>query len=255
MIGAVVVTHNSEKQIAKCIESLKKEGVTDILVVDSASQDKTQHVVLSTGCKFILLNENKGFGTAANKGAQEMNTDYVLFINPDAYVLPGSIEAVQDIYAKEKEVGVIGMMLLDTNGIPEAHSFGSEPTLSTLFNRHVSSLPSPTSPMNVDWVSGGALCIPRSLFLEVGEFDESFFLYWEDVDLCTRVRNAGYSVLITPHARAIHLHGASHSDERLKTRMYDLSADRYYKKHYATHIWYLQRILRNIYRWLQSGPL
>ncbi|OGY30904.1 MAG: hypothetical protein A2805_03890 [Candidatus Andersenbacteria bacterium RIFCSPHIGHO2_01_FULL_46_36] len=254
-IGAVIVTHNSEQYITKCVESLRGEGITDIVVVDSASTDTTLQEVNASQVQVIALSENKGFGYAANKGAQHMNTDYVLFINPDAYLETGALQYAQDLFDGGEKIGVVGLALQDDQGISESAGYGYEPTLMQLMRRQRKSsfrpahvIPRLDRGIHVDWVSGGAMVVKKAIFDQLGGFDEQFFLYWEDVDFCRRVRQAGYSVWVHPQARAIHIRGASQADTALKTRIYDMSADRYYKKHYSTSIWLLQRILRKIYR-------
>lgn len=254
-IGAVIVTHNSKKYITKCIESLTTEGIQSVVVVDSASADGTLESIVATHVKTITLKENKGFGYAANRGAQELNTDYVLFINPDATVVPGSIQKILHVFEGMKNVGVVGMSLQNLRGVPENAGYGDEPTLMQLLYRKLSSRPpslpgrqAGRDPRRVDWVSGAAMVFNRELFTRLHGFDEDFFLYWEDVDLCAKVRVAGYTVWTHPLSLATHIRGASHTNMKTKTHMYDASADRYYKKHYPTYIWFIQRLLRNIYR-------
>lgn len=252
-IGVVIVTHNSKDYIGACITSLRSEGVTNTVVVDSASTDDTLQDVNALHVQVIALSENKGFGYAANRGAQHMNTDYVLFINPDAYLETGALRCIQDFLKRVSEAGVIGMMLQDTHGMSEHAGYGYEPSLIRLMHRIVIPVLSAgwrtgSTPFQIDWVSGGAMVVKKAVFDQLGGFDERFFLYWEDVDFCRRVRQAGYSVWVHPQARAIHIRGASQADAALKTRIYDMSADRYYKKHYSTTIWLIQRALRKIYR-------
>lgn len=246
-IGAVVVTHNSESHIEKCIESLKREGLQTI-VVDSASTDGTKDKLSHLKTETIILSENRGFGHAVNEGVKNVNTDYVLFINPDAYLESGALEGFTDFIQQHPNIGIIGLSLWDEEGKSEIASFGNEPTLQRLLTRHRFNTGPLTEAWRVDWVSGGAMLVKKSLFEELGGFDEGFFLYWEDVDICRRVRQVGYSVWVYPQAKAIHARGASQADMAEKTRIYDMSADRYYKKHYSTTIWLLQGILRKIYR-------
>lgn len=249
-IGAVIVTHNSENHITSCAQSVRQEGVSHIVVVDSASMDRTLQIVNALGVQTIPLPHNKGFGYAANKGAHMLNTDYVLFLNPDANLASGALEHVTKLLTRDSTIGIIGMMLQAPSGVPERYCFGDEPSLSTIMGRKYKKDRIPNKPMKVDWVSGGAMVIARNVFTQIGGFDESFFLYWEDIDLCKRARKAGGTVWLHPDAVAIHARGASQEDSRVKTLRYDTSADRYYKKHYPTPIWLLQRILRKVYRHL-----
>ncbi len=247
-VGAVIVTHNSKDHVAACVESVRREGITAIVIVDSASTDTTLSEVRALGVQSIVLSKNKGFGFAANTGAQNMNTDYVLFINPDAYLETGALGIVQNFLSRTQKTGIVGMMLRDVRGNSEKECFGKEPGLLHLLARKFQQRAIFQAPFRADWVSGGAMIVDRKLFSLIGGFDEQFFLYWEDIDLCLRVRQEGYSVWVHPQAKAVHVRGASHLDMAIKTRIYDVSADRYYKKHYSTTIWLLQKIFRKIYR-------
>lgn len=247
-IGVVIVTHNSKQHISTCIESVRHEDVTNIVVVDSASTDTTLIEVRALNVQVIVLSENKGFGHAANVGAQTMNTDYVLFINPDAYLELGAIQNVKDLLIKSKQAGVVGIMLQDMQGNQEKQCFGKEPSLVRLITRKFQHAVALQTPFQTGWVSGGAMIVKKELFARIGGFDEDFFLYWEDIDVCRRVREAGYTVWLHPQARAFHARGASQEDGKAKTRIYDTSADRYYKKHYPTYIWLIQHMVRKMYR-------
>lgn len=247
-IGAVIVTHNSKDHIAACIESIRREGIANIVVVDSESRDTTLTEARALGVQGIALSENQGFGYAANIGARRMNTDYVLFINPDAYLETGAFGRIQDVLNRVQKIGIVGMMLQDVRGKLEKECFGKEPSLIHLLVRKFQRRPMLQIPFQADWVSGGAMVVDTKLFSRIGGFDEQFFLYWEDIDFCRRVRQEGYSIWVHPQAKATHIRGASQADMTVKTRIYDVSADRYYKKHYSTPIWLLQRILRKVYR-------
>ncbi len=247
-IGVAIVTYNSARDIKACIESVIREGLQDIAVVDSASEDETVKVITELGQPIQVLGTNQGFGYAANRAARMTNTEYVLFLNPDSTLQPGSIQSLNRTLEENPHAGIIGMLLCDSNGKPEYMAYGDEPTLWRMILRRVvrpTSL-SVTSP--VDWVSGGAFLVKRSVFDAVGGFDEDFFLYWEDVDLCRRVREKGYPVLMSPKAKVTHIRGGSNLSSVQKTRAYDQSADRYFKKHYSWAIWKIQRFLRKLYR-------
>lgn len=247
-IGVAIVTYNSARDIKACIESVIREGLREIGVVDSASEDETVQIITGLGQPVEVLDANKGFGYAANRAASMTNTEYVLFLNPDSTLQEGSIQSLIRTSKENPHAGIIGMLLCDSAGLPEYMAYGDEPTLLRMVLRRLirPKRISATSP--VDWVSGGAFLVKRSVFKAVGGFDESFFLYWEDVDLCRRVRQKGYSVLMDPIAKVTHIRGGSNLSSIQKTRVYDQSADRYFKKHYSWAIWKIQRFLRKLYR-------
>jgi len=250
-IGAVIVTHNSASTIQTCIQSLLDEGITDIIVVDSNSSDNTANILRTQKSKTILLRENKGFGYAANKGARVLNTDYVLFLNPDAYIQKGFAASILDTFAKDLKTGIVGGLLVDATGVPEQSSYGNTITMFEMFVRQFHQNIIPNKPASVGWVSGGALVIQRKLFQDIGGFDESFFLYWEDVDICRRVHESGFAVYVDPNARATHLRGASSKDLKQKTALYDASANRYFQKYYPPLLCHIHLVMRKLYRRLR----
>lgn len=254
-IGAVVVTFNNARTIKQCLSSLISSGLTSIVVVDNASSDQT---LAAIGEMLVIIagnEENVGFATAANKGARLLSArssqvpDYVLFINPDAALEAenGISEAVKYL-DNHPRVGVAGLMLCAASGQAEPNGFGQEVTLASLVGRKLNQVV-PTSPTAVGWVSGGAMLVRRTLFEQLEGFDSGYFMYWEDVDLCRRARQAGAQVVILPSVKVRHERGASLLDHRRRTALYDQSADRYFRRHYATPIWLMQKFLRLIYRW------
>ena len=247
-IGAVIVTYNSKNTVCACIDSVRSEGVSDIVIVDSNSTDGTQTGISNLDAQVIVLDKNRGFGFAANAGADLLNTDYVLFINPDAYLKPGALSSMMRVMSSRKKIGIVGGMLVDGQGVPEQYSFGQTVTPFGIVMRARRSKKSVSGPVSVGWVSGGALLVNRRVFQSIGGFDDGFFLYWEDVDLCRRIKECGFDVYIDPNATVVHVRGASSADIREKTELYDASATRYFQKYYPPFIWRTHLIARKIYR-------
>lgn len=257
-VKAVVVTHNNEETIRSCLESLQRNGVADIVVVDNTSSDQTAKTLGNLPVKLVVNKENVGFARAANQGAQSITdyrlpiTDYILFLNPDAALQPGSLAGAVSYLQQHPQVGAAGLLLCDKTGRPERDAFGSEVTPLSLFTRHLKKYKLPITdyrlPIKCAWVSGGALLVRRSVFEDIGGFDQQFFMYWEDVDFCRRVRGAGRTVVIIPAARVVHRRGHSLLDGRRKVTLYDQSADRYFRKHYPALIWLSHRWLRRTCR-------
>ena len=253
-IGVAIVTYNNSRDIARCIASVRKEGLQHIAVVDSKSTDATQQELTRLGCEYQVTDENKGFGYAANKAARMLNTEYVLFINPDSHIQSGAVARVIQTITTHPHAGIIGMLLCSPGGKPEAFGYGDEPSMLKIITRRFFRESLSEKPFYTDWVSGGAFMISKKVFDDICGFDEGFFMYWEDVDLCKRVRGMGYKILMDPQARVTHMRGGSSMDENEKATIYDQSADRYFKKHYSTTIWYIQRLLRKWYRAYYSRP-
>lgn len=254
--AAVVVTYNSAGSIERCIASLQDNGISEIVVVDNASTDNTVSIVRQlSGVHTITLishDTNKGFGAACNVGAAGVTSPLILFLNPDAYLHSNSLELALAYFSRHPTVGVVGLSLREQSGKQQLNNFGPEVTLWSLITRKLVYQKASTHPVVCGWVSGGAMIVRTSAFVGLGGFDTRYFLYWEDVDLCKRLRHAGWKVVWLPTAHAGHDRGQSLLDNRRKTELYDSSADRYFRTHYATAIWLLQRYSRKIFRLFSS---
>jgi len=231
-IGAVVVTYQTPaKLLARCRRSLKENGITDQQVVNNSTN-------------------NLGFAAAANLGAKQLSNEFILFLNPDAELTPHSLSLPVQYFSAHPKVAILGPLMYGPDSVCEAGCYGQPINLWSLFSRHLVTTRPPVNTQAVGWISGGAMLVRRSVFRQLSGFDPNFFLYWEDVDLCRRVWHSGYAVHLLPAWRVFHRRGASLSDLALKTRLYDKSADNYFRKHYSKPIWLLQHYLRLLYRLL-----
>ncbi len=213
MIGIVVVTYNSGAEIGACLDAAKATGA-EIVVVDNGSQDRTREEVASHGVRLIANPENRGFAAAANQGIASLNTTFVLLLNPDA-VIVGGIENL-------KCEAAAGGRLLDAFGNPQTgfmvRRFPTPVALAfeaLLINRIWPCNPvnrawrcldlNPSQPGPADQPAGAFLMIRREIWRQLGGFDESFYPLWfEDVDFCKRLHDAGFTARYVPEAVAIH---------------------------------------------------
>ena len=236
--GAVVVTYQTPNRLFQsCLASLRISGIQDISVTNNTQEN------------------NPGFATAANKGAARLTNKYLLFINPDATLAPGALAVAQEYLEHRPTVGIVGFLLNSPGGQLETMSFGPPVTPVSLITRHLTKSTVPARPAPVGWVSAGALIVRHRLFKQLGGFDPQFFLYWEDVDLCRRALAAKYQVVLHPGAQAIHQRGASLLDNCRRTKLYDQSADKYFRKHYPKMICLMVRSARFLYRLLSPRAL
>jgi GT2 family glycosyltransferase len=194
----------------------------------------------------VLANaENVGFSRACNQGARESRTPFLLFLNPDATLTPGSLPALTALVDARPQVGIVGPRTRSASGAIQV-STGDD--LSPLAERRQRRLVRGVAEGNpsvlaeaealhavereVDWVSGACLLIRREAFDAVSGFDERFFLYEEDADLCRRVREAGWKVMFSPAAEARHALGRSMARAKERARLeYQRSHLLYYRKH------------------------
>lgn len=250
-IGVVIVNfcqwRNTNRLVRQLLHSdAIRDGEATIAVVDNASPDDpiAKKLQRLDGVKVELNRRNEGFAAAVNRGAAKVESDWILLLNPDVSVDDGFLDEV--VLATEQAVradattGVVGFQLRDSDGSPQA-SAGSFPTFaSTLAGllrprsrrkcRHLET----DSRHDVEWVTGGCLLVRRDCFEELNGLDERFFLYYEDVDFCRRVRETGRSVWYDPSVAIAHhspLHGRRVSAPlRLMTRHALLAyADRHWK--------------------------
>jgi GT2 family glycosyltransferase len=168
------------------------------------------------------LGRNGGYGAGNNAVLGQVKGEYVIFLNPDTVVFPGELEAWIDWMDKRPDVGASGPRVLNPDG-SDQHSTCRFPTLMTPVYRRTILGKTPWGKkalsqylmenmnrnieQDVDWVQGSALCIRRSVLAQIGNFDERFFMYFEDADLCRRVWKSGHRVAYTPSARIVHYHG------------------------------------------------
>jgi GT2 family glycosyltransferase len=248
-VSAVVVSYNTRDDVLRCLGSLERDAgmPLEVLVVDNGSEDDSVDAVRREFPSVLLLDngENLGFARAANRGLRAARAPYALILNSDAEVLPGALEAMVSILDERPGVGAVGPRTLGSDGTPQV-SFG--PALGPLAewrqrrlvrgvrNRRPETLREVEqrgrSESEPDWVSGACLLARREALEAVGLFDEGFFLYEEDVDLCLRLRRAGWRIVYTPAATVVHHLGRSVARIPSRARIeYHRSHIRYYRKH------------------------
>jgi GT2 family glycosyltransferase len=215
-IDVVIVNWNTGDDVAACVASLcgaTGGRVARVVVVDNASTDGSVEVLeRCADVHLVRATQNLGFASGANLGAQHTRSRLVLFLNPDARVLPEAIAVAADFLDAHPEFGIVGPLLVDGAGAwqPSAGRFNvlGHLLLDTRLARR-----QPRRSRPVDWIHGAFLLISRDLFRRLGGFDERFFMYGEDMDLCARARAAGYRTAIVPEARAVH-YGNRSGDKR-----------------------------------------
>ncbi len=240
-ISLVFVNYQSVQYLKMALESLlsfeRETDFFEVIVVNNDVSESRSLQELRQTVRFALIEsgENSGFGHGNNLGAKQARGTLIGFINPDTLWTGACLRGVARTFDEEQSIGVLGLTLLDTGRKPEPWSAGDAPTLLNLVRDNV--IPSrPVLPKTgnlsfFDWVSGGALFIRAALFSDVGGFDERFFMYFEDVDLCMEVRKRRF--LVARHAAfsLIHLGGRSSSSARFQKKQFYASQKKYFEKH------------------------
>ena len=230
--SAIVVTYNSAGQITACLEALRNEGGWQRIVVDNASQDDTvERAHKADPAASVLTNaKNIGFAAAANKGARLASGRILLFLNPDAIAQPGALDALSKELEQEGVGAVGGALSHSCDEVDRGFCVRRFPTMLSmaaeilLLNRLWPSNPlnrdyrcldlDYAKPQQVDQPAGACLAVRREAWTSIGGFDERFFPLWfEDVDLCRRLRARNWKILYSP--AGTFLHSGGHSANRL----------------------------------------
>jgi N-acetylglucosaminyl-diphospho-decaprenol L-rhamnosyltransferase len=245
----VIVSYNTSDELDACLASIYAHlpaRLERLVVVDNASTDSTVARAQSRWSQvhIIALEHNVGFGAANNMALREPGPPLVLLLNSDTIVPPGAIDRLVDRLQATGAVAA-GPRLVDASGHPEV-SFG--PMLTPLaevgqaFRQRLAKWRDPLSrsyirrlvsrERTVDWVSGACMLLRRDAVLRAGLFDERFFMYEEDIDLCVALRANGGRILFTPRSEIVHLRGRSVARTgAVRPVHYDRSHVAFYEKH------------------------
>ena len=248
-VGVVVVGYESRDVLLGALDSIAAHAglPAEVAFVDNASTDGSVDAVRARHprARIVANPVNRGFSAACNQGWRALETPLVLFLNPDAEVRPGAVPALAAVFDRRSDAGVAGPRTLNDDGTVQV-STGPDLTLASerrqrrlvagVRDRAPSALAEADARHSrehePDWVSGSCLMARREALEAVGGFDEGYFLYEEDADLCRRVRAAGFRVVFTPEAVVRHRLGRSMSKAAARARAeYDRSHLRYYRTH------------------------
>ena len=280
-ISAIIVTWNSFQWISNCLKSLMNDLSSfcyKIVVVDNASADETPDLIRENFPEVILVRNavNEGFAQACNRALLECKSEYVLFINPDTEVIPGMTDTLISFMKGHPEAGAIGPTLLNTNGSLQL-SGNTFPNLKNIwfeslfldrlfpgnrfFGSHKLSHLNRSEVCKVDWTMGSCLLLRKEALDKAGSFDNRFFLFFEETDLCLRLKKAGYEVYIIPEAKIVHGGGSSHLQNYNTNKIvhYHRSLFHYFNKNLpAQLLWvrvavFIRSVIR-IFMWLSLYP-
>jgi N-acetylglucosaminyl-diphospho-decaprenol L-rhamnosyltransferase len=248
--AVVIVNHNTREDLLGCLESLRGAGADEILVVDSGSSDGSLEAVAAgfPDVRRVAL-DNVGFGRAANAGVQLTDSGAVVLANADTVFATGAAAALGEYLDKHADVGAVGPVVRFPDGRLQL-SARAFPSIGQALGHAVFGLWWPRnrwtrayrltdwdhlSERDVDWLSGCCLALRRSAFEAVGGFDPAYFMFVEDVDLCARLREAGWRVVFAPVTEVVHAIGASVSRKRFRMVVeHARSLDRFFGRRYAT---------------------
>jgi GT2 family glycosyltransferase len=290
-VSAIVVSFNSRAYLERCLSSVL-DAVDDVVVVDSVSSDGSADLVRERfpSIRVIELGENSGFGAAMNVGVAETTGDYLLLLNPDTWATDGAVATLVACAESDAQAAVVGPRLSNPDGTLQ-RSVRGYPTpwrlvteyfflrrlapRSKLLNSFYGAGFDHRSMRNAEFLVGAVLLVRRTAFDDVGGFDDDFFMFNEEVDLCYRLTHTGRRVVFCPAAEFAHVGGASTSlvwsdmyREQLRSHLRFLAKHRgpeVAERARGTLAWAMrlralvfrgerQRLSRAAARWLASAP-
>ena len=243
----------------------------EIIVVDNASGDGTAQMVRERfpPVHLIANASNRGFAAANNQGLAVASGRHVLFLNPDTLVHPGALAAMVAALDANEKIGACGPQLLNADGSiqPSARRFPDYGALlhqytplrllrlcRGAYRRYKMADFDFSSAADVDSLMGAAMCVPRRVLEKVGAFDERFFVYLEEVDLCRRIREAGYRVRFEPAGRITHLGGVS-AASATASLFFCRSLFRYIRKYHGPIAGFMLVFILRLGMFLREGML
>ncbi|MEO1315630.1 MAG: glycosyltransferase family 2 protein [Pseudomonadota bacterium] len=197
LVTVVIVTYRSAKVVPAALASVPS-GVP-VVVVDNDSRDPSAALAAAADATVVRNDRNLGFGTACNQGAAVARTPFILFLNPDARLRPGSLAKLVSTLLADGLVAAAGPILTTAGRVLRPRratllDLGEMPTFAA----------APSTPCDVGFISGAAMLVRTDAFRAIGGFDERIFLYLEDDDLCVRLRSAGWRLRLAPEAVVAH---------------------------------------------------
>lgn len=257
-LSIILVNHNGGRYIEDCLDSIRKnvKGLkSEIIVVDNHSTDGSVDMLQRRYPSIRLLSnhENVGFSRANNQGLRASTGHYVLIINTDTLVYSDSIKKMMAEMKKHPDRGGVGPALL-TGKDDYQVSFGGKvnffsETVKKLFLNRLSRnrLRKNQKKRQVEWLSAACFLSRRDVLERARGFDEQYFLYFEDIDLCMRIRERGWRLVYLPEARVFHIGGASTRQRKLNSRFHYRKSQLYfYKKHCSPFSLFLLKVFLSV---------
>lgn len=224
MLSIIIVNYNTKKMTKNCIKSIEKSTLCnyEIIVVDNSDKKDQKYNTADRKVR-IIYTSNNGFGKACNKGAKIARGEYLLFLNPDTLIQNRTLDNCLNFLKTHRSIGAVGCKVTDANGKIDHSCKRSIPTVSSsimyltglsrlfpnsrFFSKYHLTYIDENKIQSVGSLSGSFMMMSKKIFNKVCGFDERFFMYGEDIDLCCKIRRSGYSVVYYPYASIIHLKG------------------------------------------------
>lgn len=243
VISVLTVTYNSEQFIERYLTSLNKHlpKNAEVIIVDSGSTDKTVKIIKKFKVQLIESKENIGFGRGNNLAAKASSGEFLLLLNPDTELIDDSITKLLEFAQQHLEAGIVVPKLMKFDGSVQ-ESVSKLPTIVGAIKEYYLGIknsykfytPQGNEYVEVENAVGAAMLINKKIFEKAGGFDKKYFLYFEDLDLCRKVRKMGYQIIYYPKAVFKHIVGAAGGDSQKRREWLKDSARLYHGWFYET---------------------
>lgn len=261
-LSIVIVNYNSSSVLKNCLESIRKNknGLDlEVIIVDSNSPKENEQANLllfekeyqDLALKLMLMEDNRGFGAANNKGARRAVGKYLFILNADTIVENNALCQMVDFLENNLHTAIVGPKLINKQKQIQEWSCGPKTSLLKTIKNNFGFIPKhlwqANSSIKVDWISGASLMIRKNVFNKIQGFDENFFMYFEDEDLCWRVKDLGYVIYYLGNTMMTHLGGQSFEHNNIKPlqkKYFYRSQDYFFEKHYGAVTTVFMKILR-----------
>jgi N-acetylglucosaminyl-diphospho-decaprenol L-rhamnosyltransferase len=238
----VIVSYRSRELLRECLAALRAHAPGHrVTVVDNDSRDGTVELLAREfpAVRLIANDRNAGFSAANNQAIRGGDSTYVLALNPDTRVTPRALDRLLEVMEERAEVGILGCRLELEDGTLDHAAKRSFPTVAGALGHFAGVQTQYRAPDvesgPVDAVNGAFMLMRRSVLEEIGLFDEGYWMFMEDLDLCYRCREAGHLVWYEPSVTVVHVKHGSHGDIRGPKLDYAFhyGMARFYRNHYA----------------------
>jgi O-antigen biosynthesis protein len=255
-ISIIIANYRSERYLKNNLVSVYGKIIPlascEIIVVNNDEKENLTEIKNNfPDIKIIDHRKNIGFGSANNLGAKMARGRYLFFLNPDSEIISDNIRQVIDEFESNEKIGIIGSQLLEADGKIQKWSAGEEINFTSLVLNNIG-LPRDKKIWKrkekkaADWVSGTAMFARKEVFEKIGGFDGQFFMYFEDADLCRRIKKTGKSVIYFPAYKILHKSGRSYSSKKIQKKHYYDSQEHYFKKNRPKIEYWAVKIMRKI---------
>ena len=254
-LSIIIVNYQSLFRLKNCLKSLMvflpKRNDFEVIVINNDFKKIKLADKFTFPLKIIENRNNDGFGKSNNHGAKIARGKFLFFLNPDTQLVDTSLDKALAYLEKNPSVGILGPKIIDAQRkTPQPWTSGKKTTLlNIIFRNTFNKSWNKSFPVEVAWVSGTALLIDKKYFNQLSGFDEKFFMYFEDQDLCLRFKKKiNKKIIFYPLTQILHYNGQSWDNKKHKKNAYIQSRKYFFQKHNSFIENWLLNILEKIFK-------